>query len=200
MGGASTYIGSMTEIVRLCHAQQEECTHPEWVVARGWGGERIRSVCPRCGKNEPRGQWLRRADHPNWLSYPLLVDGPQPCPCPRCAEGRAFIADLHRQRQEDEERRQRWIERGLSRQVRPDWTFEDYSAYLATAAWRQRRERAIARAGRRCQLCNASEQESHLQAHHRTYERLGAEAEGDLTVLCTECHEYFHRVFGLRWE
>jgi hypothetical protein len=190
----------MTQIVRLCHHQQEDCDHPGWVVVRGWGGERLRSVCVRCGSNEPRGQWLRRADHPGWRDYPLLVDGPRPCPCPRCDESREYLAGLDRRRQEDEARRQRWLERGLSRQVRPDWTFDRYEEYLASPQWRARREAAIAAAGRRCQLCNASEMESFLQAHHRTYERLGEEASGDLTILCSECHEYFHRVFGLRWD
>jgi 5-methylcytosine-specific restriction endonuclease McrA len=62
----------------------------------------------------------------------------------------------------------------------------DYEKHLRSAAWRQIRRRAIAAAGHRCGLCPATEQ---LEAHHRTYDNLGDERDGDLTVLCRECHE-----------
>ena len=62
----------------------------------------------------------------------------------------------------------------------------DYEKHLRSAAWRQIRQRAIAAAGHRCVLCAATEQ---LEAHHRTYDNLGDERDGDLTVLCHECHE-----------
>ena len=62
----------------------------------------------------------------------------------------------------------------------------DYQKHLRSAAWREIRRRALAAAGHRCLLCPATEE---LEAHHRTYENLGEEREGDLTVLCRECHE-----------
>lgn len=65
-----------------------------------------------------------------------------------------------------------------------------YTDYLRTDAWRRRRDRAIKRAGGRCQFCNSAQR---LEVHHRTYERLGREANGDLTVLCHDCHEWFHQ-------
>lgn len=68
-----------------------------------------------------------------------------------------------------------------------------YDAYLQTAEWRERAEGAKVRAGWRCQLCNSG---GELHAHHRTYERRGAELDEDLTVLCESCHRAFHAVRG----
>ncbi|MFK4384669.1 HNH endonuclease [Bradyrhizobium sp. USDA 223] len=62
----------------------------------------------------------------------------------------------------------------------------NYEKHLRSAAWRESRRRALAAAHHRCLLCSATEE---LEAHHRTYENLGDEREGDLTVLCRECHE-----------
>jgi hypothetical protein len=64
-----------------------------------------------------------------------------------------------------------------------------YREYLQSEAWRQKREAAKASADYRCQLCNAPPP---LHVHHRTYERVGRELPGDLTVLCAGCHYRFH--------
>lgn len=64
-----------------------------------------------------------------------------------------------------------------------------YEAYLRSPEWQARRRAALARAGHRCQVCNATAQ---LQVHHRTYERRGREEPGDLTVLCDGCHGRHH--------
>lgn len=61
----------------------------------------------------------------------------------------------------------------------------DYQTYLRSRRWKARAERAKRRAGYRCQICNSS---MNLEVHHRTYERLGYEADDDLTVLCARCH------------
>lgn len=68
----------------------------------------------------------------------------------------------------------------------------DYDAYLRSAAWRRRADRAKRRAGWRCQLCNTPAWESVLDAHHRTYDRLGLELPDDLIVLCRRCHRRHH--------
>lgn len=65
----------------------------------------------------------------------------------------------------------------------------DYRAYLESGAWKARRAVALQEAGYRCQVCN---REGPLDVHHRTYERLGAEAPQDLVVLCRDCHQLFH--------
>jgi hypothetical protein len=64
-----------------------------------------------------------------------------------------------------------------------------YLAYLNTPDWRSRRNRALLLANWRCQRC-ASKRD--LQVHHVTYERLGAEWDQDLEVVCRDCHEGHH--------
>lgn len=64
-----------------------------------------------------------------------------------------------------------------------------YEEYLLTSHWRDCRARAIARAGDACQVCNSS---GELEVHHRTYARLGEEADADLIALCRPCHALFH--------
>jgi hypothetical protein len=66
----------------------------------------------------------------------------------------------------------------------------NYRDYLQSPEWQARRRQAIYRAGRRCQLCNASNVV--LDTHHRTYERIGREYDTDLIVLCRNCHTIFH--------
>jgi hypothetical protein len=68
------------------------------------------------------------------------------------------------------------------------WSSSAYYAYIKSSAWKARADAAKARAGHRCQVCNEGGQ---LDAHHRTYERLGCELETDITVLCRECHRLF---------
>jgi hypothetical protein len=65
-----------------------------------------------------------------------------------------------------------------------------YDRYLKTFHWMVTRDRALERAGKRCQVCNAG---GLLDVHHRTYERRGAELPEDLIVLCRSCHETFHK-------
>lgn len=65
----------------------------------------------------------------------------------------------------------------------------DYQTYLSSREWRSRREWALERANRRCQVCNGPDE---LEVHHRTYANLGAELPADLTVLCAGCHRLFH--------
>lgn len=64
-----------------------------------------------------------------------------------------------------------------------------YADYLNTVHWQAVKIAALERAGRRCYLCNSNEL---LEVHHRTYERRGREQDGDVVVLCRDCHERFH--------
>jgi 5-methylcytosine-specific restriction endonuclease McrA len=64
-----------------------------------------------------------------------------------------------------------------------------YSRYLRTPQWRERRARAIKRAKGKCQLCSSKKG---LEAHHRTYIRIGQERDEDITVLCWRCHGGHH--------
>lgn len=65
----------------------------------------------------------------------------------------------------------------------------NYRAYIRSNAWKKKAEAAKIRAGNRCQLCNRSRSEVQLEAHHRTYERIGYELPGDITILCRDCHQ-----------
>jgi RNA polymerase-binding transcription factor DksA len=65
----------------------------------------------------------------------------------------------------------------------------NYKAYIRSRAWKKKAEAAKVRVGNRCQLCNRPRSEVQLEAHHRTYERLGHELPGDITVLCRDCHQ-----------
>ena len=65
----------------------------------------------------------------------------------------------------------------------------DYHAYLRSATWKRRADNCKKRYGYRCALCNSADR---LAAHHRTYERLGAELPADLIALCAYCHARHH--------
>lgn len=72
------------------------------------------------------------------------------------------------------------------------WFFHsgfNYQAYLKSDEWKARRERALTISHHACQICNSP---SHLQVHHRSYERIGREVDSDLIVLCSKCHTVFH--------
>lgn len=64
-----------------------------------------------------------------------------------------------------------------------------YQHYLQTAHWRIRRNRALSLAGFKCSRCRTGRQ---LQVHHLSYERIGAELDADLEVLCRGCHLGHH--------
>lgn len=69
------------------------------------------------------------------------------------------------------------------------WFPVDYDAYLKTARWRKRADAAKERALWECQGCGRPRGIITLNAHHRTYVRLGYEIPEDLIVLCQEdCH------------
>jgi hypothetical protein len=80
----------------------------------------------------------------------------------------------------------------------------DYRNYLASITWAERRRRRLIAAGHRCEFvpccefhddgprgprCAVTE---NLEVHHRSYERLGAELDTDLEVLCRFHHRVRH--------
>lgn len=70
---------------------------------------------------------------------------------------------------------------------------QTYTDYLQTPHWLAVRESAIRRAGFKCSLCGESSKDINLHVHHNSYEHVGAELPEDLCVLCSECHEKFHK-------
>lgn len=66
-----------------------------------------------------------------------------------------------------------------------------YSDYLRSECWHELRERAKARDGYRCRICNKSN--TKLAVHHRVYSRSNRGNElDDLTTVCTRCHKVIH--------
>jgi ribosomal protein S27AE len=62
----------------------------------------------------------------------------------------------------------------------------EYSAYLLTPEWRQRRERVLKRDNYQCQAClNAFATE----VHHLNYDHVGNEPLFDLVAICKPCHD-----------
>jgi hypothetical protein len=66
----------------------------------------------------------------------------------------------------------------------------EYYEYIQSPAWKAKAEAAKKRAGYKCQVCNGTHR---LEAHHRTYDRLGNERPEDITVLCHSCHELYSK-------
>lgn len=67
-----------------------------------------------------------------------------------------------------------------------------YGEYLSTPEWRRCRDRALVRAGWRCQWRDCEGTAGRLEVHHRSYEHLGAEPDDDLVVLCYGHHHGLH--------
>ena len=65
----------------------------------------------------------------------------------------------------------------------------NYSAYIKSGRWKKKADRVKERAGWRCMACNRPRGYVQLEAHHRTYERLGYEIPEDLICLCRDCHQ-----------
>jgi len=61
--------------------------------------------------------------------------------------------------------------------------------YYSTPEWRARRDECLQRHGNRCAFCNGKER---VQAHHRTYARMGRELPHDVVAVCEECHTALH--------
>lgn len=64
-----------------------------------------------------------------------------------------------------------------------------YGRYLQSPQWKERRDKAVKKAGAKCSLCSSKDR---LNVHHRSYRNIGREKAADLIVLCRGCHETFH--------
>ena len=67
-----------------------------------------------------------------------------------------------------------------------------YRHYIASEKWRHSPARLteLEESRNRCRLCfRKGTAAAPLEVHHASYDRLGAEALGDLVALCHECHD-----------
>lgn len=68
---------------------------------------------------------------------------------------------------------------------------KDYTEYITSFEWREKREETFKLKGRKCQRCPNN---IHLHVHHATYARFKKEnIETDLFVLCNSCHDLYHK-------
>lgn len=62
---------------------------------------------------------------------------------------------------------------------------KEYTEYLKSEAWNERRQARLQKAKYRCERCGERDK---LDVHHRTYEHLFNEPLNDLIALCQSCH------------
>ena len=62
-----------------------------------------------------------------------------------------------------------------------------YWAYIGSVAWQHKRRAAIERSGGMCECGRMA-----VQAHHKTYARIGDELPEDLEAICLTCHAKEH--------
>lgn len=79
----------------------------------------------------------------------------------------------------------------LSRGVPVRSKGEVYRRYIASDRWKERRAEYFQSHKRRCSACGSTVQ---IHLHHRTYDRMGAELDSDLTPLCQGCHTKVHQL------
>lgn len=65
----------------------------------------------------------------------------------------------------------------------------NYENYLQSPQWKEKAKLEKEK-NPNCSLCN---RRGELHVHHRTYVRCGQEKNGDLIVLCADCHNIFHK-------
>lgn len=65
----------------------------------------------------------------------------------------------------------------------------EYSKYLKSKEWRDKREDVLDRDGHRCIFCFS---DSNLHVHHLTYANFKNEKLSDLVTLCSACHKGEH--------
>ncbi len=78
------------------------------------------------------------------------------------------------------------------RKERANRNREKYENYITSQKWDRKRLEKLREVGFKCEECGAKRFEKHLQAHHKTYDRLGNEELEDLIILCEDCHTKKH--------
>lgn len=76
---------------------------------------------------------------------------------------------------------------------RSNWR-RSYNAYLKSPQWKAKRERMIGSQSGSCEMCGQTKLARQLQLHHRTYDHIGCEPDGDLQILCEKCHQKADRL------
>lgn len=69
----------------------------------------------------------------------------------------------------------------------------NYKQYLKSPKWKALKQAKFEESGRVCEVCSSEEE---IIAHHLRYRRRLTCKLSDLMVLCTNCHDTFHRLKG----
>lgn len=157
-----------------------DCTHDRTVVrwrTRSNGVEACVMQCLCCGREL---RTLSKTD-------PERVGNPQRVPFDE--ELRERINEAWKQHASGliETRRQEYEDR---RAIENAQWWEQYTAYLKTPEWRERRRLVLERDNYLCQACRNRKA---VQAHHTTYQHLGYEPLWELVAICVPCHEALHQ-------
>lgn len=192
------------EITRLCRNQQWSCRqegHRAYLPARRVstnGAVQFQMVCARCGGKVNSVE--TKQSQPQWKEGPVIRIGPQHwqagCRCQGCVDQQKHANEVRESQTQREQYRARfrpawlltaWRMREDRTRRFPDWA--EFLEYQRSEQWRNIRKIVRERFDGRCAACNSADG---LEVHHRTYERVGMEEIGDLTLLCTECHSLLH--------
>jgi len=71
--------------------------------------------------------------------------------------------------------------------------YEIYNLYLNSPRWYKKRIQRKNLDDNKCRICSASDHETTLQVHHKTYANIFFEPMEDLITLCEECHQKLHK-------
>ena len=76
----------------------------------------------------------------------------------------------------------------------------EYTDYMHSQKWAERKRRLFAKRGRTCEICGADGLWLPMDVHHKNYDRLGRELDGDLLIVCCgRCHAQADRE-RVEWE
>jgi hypothetical protein len=70
---------------------------------------------------------------------------------------------------------------------------DQYTQYIASEHWTTLRAEALAKAKRKCEVCQSN---GSLNGHHLQYRNLTDCTTDDILVLCQSCHDMWHCFFG----
>jgi hypothetical protein len=155
----------------LSAARPVKCIHDDLIVRARTiqgGGIQIKQQCTICG--QPVGNPRRKVDFP---------DAPP-------------FDEALLKRNDDEEKRSRWIvaQSYLALRDRGDLEFQqEYQSYLASSEWKRKRSHIL----KRCRgICEGCMEKQAAEVHHLSYRHFGAEFLFELVGLCNSCHDRIH--------
>jgi len=80
------------------------------------------------------------------------------------------------------------------------YNFMQYSQYLGTSHWKEKRQEVFIKQGKCCRICGSDQ---NINIHHRRYKHDGKsilykELNQNLLVICRDCHGLWHKLHGFQ--